>query len=123
MNEPTRLRLSAQPPRLGQGGEANRRPTNSAGKFKLTHYPEFLTEVLEALLAVILPAQTRLETFGARVAFVTLAGILAALPTNVSYWNWYGFPTNYTASYMFIQFVGFFLVGIVAAIMFRRVTA
>ena len=48
---------------------------------------EFVTELLEALLAVYLLAKTRIFTFGGRVCFVTTAGILAALATNVSYWN------------------------------------
>ena len=84
---------------------------------------EFVTELIEAFIAVWLLAQTRIVTFGGRLCFVVAVGILAAISTNVSYWNWWGFPTIYTASYMFIQFVGFFLVGLVAAIMFRRVTA
>lgn len=84
---------------------------------------EFITELIEAFIAVWLLAQTRIVTFGGRIGFVVAVGILAAISTNVSYWNWWGFPTVYTASYMFIQFVGFFLVGLVAAIMFRRVTA
>jgi hypothetical protein len=84
---------------------------------------EFITELIEAFIAVWLLAQTRIVTFGGRIGFVVAIGILAAISTNVSYWNWWGFPTVYTASYMFIQFVGFFLVGLVAAIMFRRVTA
>lgn len=84
---------------------------------------EFITELCEALLAVWLLAQTRIVSFGGRLGFVVAAGIMAAISTNVSYWNWWGFPTVYTASYMFIQVVGFFLVGLVAAIMFRRVTA
>ena len=84
---------------------------------------EFITELCEAFIVVWLLAQTRIVSFGGRVGFVTAAGILAAITTNVSYWNWYGFPGNYTVSYMFIQVVGFFLVGIVAALMFRRVTA
>lgn len=84
---------------------------------------EFVTELCEALLAVWLLAQTRLLTFGGRVGFVTAAGIIAAIATNVSYWNWWGFPGNYTAAYITIQVVGFFLVGVVAALMFRRVTA
>jgi len=98
---------------------AGSRPMNM-GKFLTI---EFVTELVEALLAVWLLAQTRIITFGGRLGFVTTAGILAALATNVSYWNWWGFPTVYTTSYMFIQIVGFFLVGLVAAIMFRRVTA
>jgi hypothetical protein len=84
---------------------------------------EFVTELIEAFIAVWLLAQTRIVTFGGRLCFVVAVGILAAISTNVSYWNWWGFPTVYTAAYMFIQFVGFFLVGLVAAIMFRRVTA
>ena len=98
---------------------AGSRPMNM-GKFLSI---EFITELCEAFLAVWLLAQTRIVTFGGRVGFITAAGIMAAIATNVSYWNWWGFPTVYTASYMFIQFIGFFLVGVVAAIMFRRVTA
>jgi hypothetical protein len=81
---------------------------------------EFATEFLEALLAVFLLSQSRLTTFGARVGFVTLAGVLAAIATNVSYWNWYGFPAVYTAAYMFIQFVGFLCVGVVAALVLKN---
>ena len=84
---------------------------------------EFVTEFCEALLAVWLLAQTRIVSFGGRVGFVLAAGIMAAIATNVSYWNWYGFPTVYTVSYIYIEIVGFFLVGVVAALMFRRVTA
>jgi len=98
---------------------AGSRPMNM-GRFLTI---EFVTELCEALLVVWLLAQTRLVSFGGRVGFVTAAGLMTAISTNVSYWNWYGFPANYTAAFMFIQFVGFFLVGIVAAIMFSRVTA
>lgn len=98
---------------------AGSRPMNM-GKYLTT---EFITELVQALLAVWLLSMTRIVTFGGRLGFVTVAGIMAAISTNVSYWNWWGFPTVYTASYIFIQVVGFFLVGVVAAIMFRRVTA
>jgi len=81
---------------------------------------EFGTELLEAILAVFLLAQTRIASFAGRVGFVLVAGILAAIATNVSYWNWYGFPCVYTASYMFIQIVGFLCAGIVAALVLRK---
>jgi hypothetical protein len=84
---------------------------------------EFLTELAEAILVVFLLAQTRIDRFGGRVGFVTVAGIMAAISTNVSYWNWYGFPKHYTAAYMFIQLAGFFLVGVVAALVLGRRTA
>ena len=77
---------------------------------------EFGKELLEAILVVFLLAQMRIVSFAGRVGFVLVVGILAAISTNISYWNWYGFPCVYTASYMFTQLVGFLLVGIVAAL-------
>jgi hypothetical protein len=81
---------------------------------------EFLTELLEAFLVVFLLAQTRIESFAGRLAFVTVAGIMASLGTNVSYWNWYGFPTNYTSVYILTQIVGFVCVGAVAGAVMRK---
>jgi hypothetical protein len=81
---------------------------------------EFITELIQALLVVALLAQTSIVTFGGRVGFVTVAGILAAITTNISYWNWWGFPMAYIAPYMFIRIVGFFLIGLVAAFIFRK---
>jgi hypothetical protein len=81
---------------------------------------EFSTEVLQAILVIWLLAQTRIGSFAGRIGFVLIAGILAAITTNVSYWNWYGFPGVYTASYMAIELVGFVLVGVVAALVLRR---
>jgi hypothetical protein len=81
---------------------------------------EFITELIEALLAVFLLSQTRLSSYAARAGFVLVAGILAALPTNISYWNWYGFPGDYTAAYMFTIIVGFLCVGLVAAALTRQ---
>jgi hypothetical protein len=81
---------------------------------------EFATEFLEALFVVFLLSQTRLTSFAARLGFVTLAGILAAIATNVSYWNWYGFPAVYTAAYMFTQVVGFICVGVVAGLVLKN---
>ena len=80
---------------------------------------EFATELLEAILAVFLLAQTRIASFGGRVGFVFVTGILAAIATNVSYWNWYGFPSVYIAAYMFTQIVGFLCIGLVAALVLR----
>jgi hypothetical protein len=81
---------------------------------------EFATELLESILVVFLLAQTRIDKFVGRVGFVFVAGILAAIATNISYWNWYGFPCVYTASYISIQIIGFLCVGIVAAFVLRK---
>ncbi len=80
---------------------------------------EFLSELAEAFLVVLLLATTRLVRYGARVAFAAGIGLTAAITTNVSYWNWYGFPGNYTLAYMTIAWVGYLLVGVVAAAMLK----
>ena len=81
---------------------------------------EFTTEALQAILVIWLLAQTRIGSFAGRVGFVLIAGTLAAITTNVSYWNWYGFPGVYTASYILIEIVGFVLVGVIAALVLRK---
>jgi len=81
---------------------------------------EFSNEVLQAILVIWLLAQTGIGSFVGRVGFVLIAGILAAITTNVSYWNWYGFPGVYTASYILIEIVGFVLVGVAAGLVLRK---
>lgn len=81
---------------------------------------EFVTELIEAFLLVFLLAQTRITSFGGRVGFVFTAGLVAAIATNVPYWNWWGFPGIYTVSYMTIQIVAFLIVGIVAALVLKK---
>jgi hypothetical protein len=76
---------------------------------------ELGTNILQVLLAVILLGQTTLVSFAARWRFITVAGILAAISTNISYWNWYGFPGNYTLAYIFTVAMGFVFAGLVAA--------
>jgi hypothetical protein len=80
---------------------------------------EFATECLEAILAAFLLSQTVLAGFGKKFGFVFVVGVIAAIATNVSYWNWHGFPKHYTASYMLIQVVGFAIVGLIAGSMVK----
>ena len=84
---------------------------------------QFLTElgtnIVQVLLAVFLLGQTTLTSFAARWRFVTVAGILAAISTNVSYWNFYEFPTSYTIAYICIIAMGFVCAGLVVAAMIK----
>ena len=76
---------------------------------------EFLAEVAEALLLAWLVGRTRLSSYGSRLGFAAVCGLLAALVTNIQYWNWYGFPSSYTGAYMLTQAVGFVAAGLVIA--------
>jgi hypothetical protein len=81
---------------------------------------EFLTEFLETLLAVILLAQTRVGSYAGKVGFITLVGIVAAITSNMPYWNWYGFPGNYTVAYMSTQIIAYLVAGLVAAAVLKN---
>jgi hypothetical protein len=77
---------------------------------------EFALNVLQALLAAWLVSSAASgRGYSARVGIVVVAGVLAAISTNVEYWNWYEFPGNYTAGYMTTQIVAFVLAGFVIA--------
>jgi hypothetical protein len=79
---------------------------------------EFGTNVVCALLAAILVSLLR-PGFMVRVACVTLVGILASIMTLVPYWNWYGFPTDFTLAQIAENAVGWFLAGLVLALIVR----
>ena len=81
---------------------------------------EFVTEVIESLLAVFLLAQTGIRGFGGKVGFVFTTGILASIVTNVPYANWYGFPKSFTLAQMIMTVVGYLLVGVVAALVLGK---
>lgn len=76
---------------------------------------EFGTNVLQALIVAFLLAQTGLKRYSSRLGFATAMGLLAAITTNVSYWNWYGFGGVYTIGYISYVFLGYLFLGIVAA--------
>lgn len=82
---------------------------------------ELGTNILQVLLAVILLGQTRIVNFVGRWRFITIAGCLAAISTNISYWNWYGFPGNYTLAYISTVAMGFVFAGLVAAAIVKPV--
>lgn len=76
---------------------------------------EFLTELAEGLIATWLLAQTALSSYAARAGFVTVLGLGAVITTNISYWNWYNFPFDYTLGYGFVEFIGYVVAGLTAA--------
>ncbi len=81
---------------------------------------EFITEVVEALLAAWLLSRTRLAGYAGRAGFVVVIGIAAAITTNLPYWNWYGFPGRYTVAYMTIEVVAYLVAGLVLAAVMKR---
>ena len=82
---------------------------------------EFITELAGSLLAAFLLLMTSLKGFASRLGFVMLCGIMASISTNISYWNWYGFPALYTVAYIAMGFVGYICAGAAIALVLARV--
>ena len=84
---------------------------------------QFGLEVLKILLVVYLLAQTAQASFGGRVMFVTVAGILAATTTNLALWNWYGFANAYAGANVVMEVVNFLVAGMVIAFILKNTPA
>jgi hypothetical protein len=75
---------------------------------------EFTLEVIESILtaAVLVVA----AGFAQRLALAVMVGVVAAIATNFSYWNWYGFSFDYTLANAFTELVKFVVAGVVIAL-------
>jgi hypothetical protein len=75
---------------------------------------EFLKQLVQALIAAWIVSMLA-AGFATRALAVALIGVSAAIATNVSYWNWYGFPLDYTLAQIFMEVVSGILAGVVIA--------
>lgn len=80
----------------------------SAGQFAT----ECFSNILVALVAAWLLAQTGLASFAARVLFVAALGLVASLAIDVSQWNWYGFPGDFMLASMADQVISLAAAGL-----------
>lgn len=90
-------------------------PTGSDPMMPRQMITELITNMVQMTIVALLVGMASLATFGSRWRFATAAGVLAAISTNISYWNWYGFPGNYTLAYCSIIAMGFVCGGLVVA--------
>jgi len=78
---------------------------------------EFLNDVVQGMLLAWLLSVSTMTTIKGKVMFAFVTGLAATCVTNVSYWNWYGFPTDYTLAYMFGEVGGYVVMGLAIAVM------
>jgi hypothetical protein len=81
---------------------------------------EAALEIVEATICAFLLVAAGIGAFLSRVLFVGGIGAVVAITTNGSYWNWYGFPVDYTMAQIFMQVVGFLIAGIVIALIVKK---
>jgi hypothetical protein len=85
---------------------------------------ECILNIVQALIAAfLLSLATGLGGYLSRVGFVAGLGLFAAIGINIEYWNWYGFPANYTVATIADKFIGFLIVGLVAAALVKPASA
>jgi hypothetical protein len=61
-----------------------------------------------------------LPSFGARAMVVVLIAVFATVVTDLPYWNWYGFPCNYTLAHMAGAVVCWGITGLAMAAVVKR---
>jgi hypothetical protein len=98
-------------------------PAGRTFNFGKTLAIQFGIDFLKALLVVYLLAQSSVASFGGRVMFVTVAGILAATATNLALWNWYGFADAYACANVVMMTVEFLVAGLVIALILKNTPA
>lgn len=83
---------------------------------------ELANDIVQGLLLAWLLSQTGIMTIPGKLRFALVVGVAASMLTNVAYWNWYGFPTDYTLSYMFGEISGYVVMGLAIATMTSNFT-
>lgn len=83
---------------------------------------QFLTGMVGALLLGLVLAMTAgATTFSKRTVLVVAISLFAAVIYEIPYWNWYGFPTNYTLAHAAGWIVSWSTAGMAMAALIRRV--
>jgi hypothetical protein len=82
---------------------------------------ELGSNIAAALLAAVVLSRVP-GSYPSRVGVLVLAGLIGWVSLSVSYWNWYGFPTEFIAAEGVMETVGWLLAGLaLAAIVKPRV--
>ena len=85
----------------------------SQGAFPRQMAVEFGLEIVESILVAVLILGA--AGFSSRMRLAVAIGVVAAITTNFSYWNWYGFNAAYTLANGFTELVKYLVAGAVVA--------
>jgi hypothetical protein len=95
-------------------------PPGAVGGFSpLLLLREYAKELVQSVLVAMLLSFALLATYWGRVGFVVAIGVISTMTTNLSYWNWYAFPTNYTLANMTIEVASFLAAGLAIAALLK----
>ena len=103
----------------GPSGVLILHPNGFPSNFATQLATQFICDIIVVLLAAVLLSHAPGLGYGGAVLFVAALGVIPTLRADLPYWNWYGFPTTYTAGQFAMHFIGFALVGLVLGKMVR----
>jgi hypothetical protein len=83
---------------------------------------EFGIELAESLLLAFILGAITLTGFLPKFTVAGAVGGCAVFSSNLSYWNWYGFPLDYTLAAMAMDFVGYLAASVAIILILRRGT-
>jgi hypothetical protein len=82
---------------------------------------QFLFGLVGALLlAWILALTSGATSYGTRALIVLVISVFSAVVFDLPYWNWYGFPMNYTMSHMAGGILSWSVAGLAMAAMVKK---
>lgn len=84
---------------------------------------QYLTQLVVALLATFLLLQTSGLSYGSRVVFVTVIGVIVFVGGHVEEWNWWSFSNAYMAMQFGAIVIGWVLAALVISRVIRGKTA
>lgn len=79
---------------------------------------ELVSNILACIAAAFVIGMT-VSSFVGRVIAAGMFGVVSWLSVDASYWNWYGFPTDYFLAQIGDQVVGWLLAGVAIAALVR----
>ncbi len=74
-----------------------------------------LTNIISALLVLVLLSTTQDLTYWNKVGFFALTGLIIGFVSHAPYWNWFGFSTAYVAVMILDILIGWTLAGLAIA--------
>lgn len=81
-----------------------------------------IIQIIAAFFVTYLAAKAKGSSYLGRVWLVILFALAAGITCHLSYWNWFGFPTNYSLVSILDLLIGWFLAGLVIAGVTSRIT-
>jgi hypothetical protein len=120
-SKPDAMRKSAALEKVNPSGLLLYRPKGAGmdGGMGPMMVKEFVKQFAEAAIWAWIVSMLVLG-FAGRVGAVTLMGVASAIATNVSYWNWYGFPFDYTMAQVLIEVISALVAGLAIALVLKR---